>query len=153
MYPIPSFALHPTSPHYNRHTPPPKAAKSSAFPPPRWEETPPPNSQDALCTWYICRACAPYCNLQRQCRRLKCAFSPVVVIESFQAIHMQRDTCALRKALEDMWNHLTAQFTNLLPLEPEVNVRARAAGYVYNSAGERLVERSVGMAESGDPRQ
>lgn len=47
---------------------------------------------------------------------LERTLSPVVIIVSPEAIHMQRSSRCLGKALQAMRNHLAAQVTNLLSL-------------------------------------
>ena len=56
----------------------------------------------------------------RHGQRLKRTLSPVVVIVASYTINMQRDTSALREALQTMRQHLGAQIADFLALQTKV---------------------------------
>lgn len=74
----------------------------------------------------------------------------MVVVETPQAIHVDGDPRRLGKALHAVRDHLTAQVSNFLPLEAELNDGIGPVREVDNSAGQGLVERAVGGTETGD---
>lgn len=64
----------------------------------------------------------------------------MVIIKPSQAIYMQRDPRSLRKALNDMGDHLAAQVANLLTLQTEFDHSVRAAREVDDSSRQGLFE-------------
>ena len=92
---------------------------------------------------YYCRR-MPDSNRQRFERTLR----PMVIVVSSDAINMQRCPTGLGKALEAVRNHLCAQITNLLPLQPQIRNTVWAVAQVDNGAGQGLVEGCVCMAEA-----
>lgn len=78
--------------------------------------------QNSLCTRNLSfpsnnrTARHPDANSQRLERTLR----PVVIIVPPNTINVHRNTRALRKTLQTMWNHLAAQIANLFPLETEI---------------------------------
>jgi hypothetical protein len=73
----------------------------------------------------------------------------MIIIPS-QAIHMNRKSGCLRKALQAMWNHLTAQISNLLPLQPQINDTEWTIRDIDYGAGKSFVERCVGISKACD---
>jgi len=55
------------------------------------------------------------------CKCLESALGPVVVVVAAYAVDVEGSARCLREALQAMGNHLTAQITNLLPLETQFN--------------------------------
>jgi hypothetical protein len=62
----------------------------------------------------------------RNCQSLKRTLRSVMIIITPQAIHMNSDSRRLRKTLQAMWNHLTAQVSDFLPLQPQIYNTERA---------------------------
>lgn len=63
---------------------------------------------------------------------------------------MDGDPRRLGKALHAVGNHLTAQVSNLLALETELNDGVRPVREVDYGTGKGLVERTVGGSEAGN---
>lgn len=63
---------------------------------------------------------------------------------------MDGDPRRLGEALHAVGNHLTAQVSNLLALETELNDGVGPVREVDNSAGQSLVKRAVGGSEAGN---
>ena len=63
---------------------------------------------------------------------------------------MDGDPRRLGKALHAVGNHLTAQVSNLLALETELNDGIGPVRKVDNGTGQGLVKRAVGGSEAGD---
>ena len=63
---------------------------------------------------------------------------------------MQSNTTTLSEALKTVRNHLGAKLAEPLSLQTEVDDTVGTVGEIDNGAGEGLVERSVGVAETGE---
>lgn len=74
----------------------------------------------------------------------------MVVVVSADAVDVHRHLRALREALQAVGYHLAAQLAEPLTLEAQLGDAVWAVGDVDDSAGEGLVERSVGVAEAGE---
>lgn len=83
-------------------------------------------------------------------QRLERALCPVVVVEAAQTVDVQRDACALRKALQAVRDHLAAEVANLFALEAELDDAVGPIGDVDDGARQGLVEGRIGRAEAGD---
>lgn len=81
---------------------------------------------------------------------LERTLGPVVVVVTSKAIHMKGEASGLRKALQAVRHHLGAQLAKPFTLEPELDDAIRTVGQVDDGPGERLVKRSVGVAEPSD---
>lgn len=55
-----------------------------------------------------------------------------------------------RETVKDVWNHLGAQISNLLPGERQFDDSVRTVGEVYDAETQCLVERDVGRAVAGE---
>lgn len=74
----------------------------------------------------------------------------MVVIVTVEAVDVECDAGTLGKALETMGDHLGAQLAEPLALKAKVDNTVGTVGKVDDGAGEGLVERSVGMSETGE---
>lgn len=63
---------------------------------------------------------------------------------------MQRNVRRLRKALQTVGDHLSAQITDLLALEAQVDHGPGSAGEVDDGPGKGFVEGGVAAAEAGE---
>lgn len=89
----------------------------------------------------------------RHRQRLKRTLRPMVVIVAPDAIHMQRRAARLRKALQAMRNHLTAQVTNLLSLQAQLNDAVWSVRKIDDSARQRLVKWRIGVSKARKTRR
>lgn len=63
---------------------------------------------------------------------------------------MQCDASTLCKALQAVRHHLCAELPKPFPLQPEIDNAKGAIRKVDDRTGQGLIERSVGVAETGD---
>ena len=92
------------------------------------------------------RASSPNSNSQRLERSLR----TVVVVITIRTANVQSHVRSLRETLQTVGDHLSAQVTNLLALEAEVNDCPGTAGEIDHGPGEGLVEGCVAAAEAGE---
>lgn len=71
----------------------------------------------------------------------------MMIIFPTKHINMHCDARSLRKALECMWDHLTAQITDLLPSQTELHHAIRSIREIHHSACQGLVERCISVPE------
>lgn len=90
--------------------------------------------------------CTSHSKRDSQC--LKSTLRPVVVIVSSYTIHVHCDTRSLRKRLQTMWQHLTAQIPNLFSFGTKVDDGEWAVRKIDNRSGKCFVKWAVCMAES-----
>lgn len=74
----------------------------------------------------------------------------MVVVEAAEAVDVQGDAGALGERLQAVGNHLAAEVADLLTLKAELDDTEGAVGQIDDGAGECLVERGVGVAETGE---
>lgn len=74
----------------------------------------------------------------------------MVVVVAADAVDVHSDARGLSKALQAVRHHLRAQLAEPLALEAKVDDAVRPVREVDDGAGERLVERCVGVAEAGE---
>jgi hypothetical protein len=82
--------------------------------------------------------------------RLEGALGPVVVVVAADAVDVHGEAGGLGEALQAVGHHLSAQLSEPLALQSEVDDAVRSVGEVDDSAGEGFVERSVGVPETGE---
>jgi len=75
----------------------------------------------------------------------------MVVVIAAQAIHMQRDSSRLRKAVQAMRQHLGAEVADLLAAQAQRDDGERPRRQVDHGARQRLVQRRVRVPEACEP--
>src|SRR5215469_7771577 len=78
-------------------------------------------------------------HLNRHRQRLKCTFSFVMIILPANIINMQCHASALGKALQAVWNHLSAEIADLFSFQGHVDDGVWTIGEVNDSTGEGFV--------------
>lgn len=83
-------------------------------------------------------------------QRLEPSLGPVVIVISVGTSNVQSDISGLRETLQTVGDHLSAQVTDLLALESEVDNVPWPAGEINDSPGKSLVEGRITTAEAGE---
>lgn len=67
-----------------------------------------------------------------------------------EAVDVHRNSGTLSEALQTVGNHLGAELAEPLSLQTEVDDAVGTVGNINDGAGQGLVERGVGVAETGE---
>lgn len=92
-------------------------------------------------------------HANRHSQRLEGTLSPVVVVVAPQTVDVDGEASGLSKALYAVGDHLRAELAEELALEAQFDNGVRSVGEVDDGAREGLVQRGVGVAETGDAGQ